>query len=198
MNIEVSVVPGKGKLLLTGKLGDVMKESAQAALTYIRSRSDLFQLPDEFYSKSDIHIHVPEGATPKDGPSAGITMVSAMASAFCRIPVRHDVAMTGEVTLRGKVLPIGGLKEKVLAAHRAGIKEIVFPKENKKDLEKIPDKVLKAIKFTPLDSMDDVLKVVMSENVFHRKKGASKDASKDAPTKKKPESTEIGSHTGIN
>ena len=194
LNIEVSIVPGKGKLLLTGKLGDVMKESGQAALTYIRSRSELFQLSDDFYANTDIHIHVPEGATPKDGPSAGITMVSAMVSAFCKVPVRHDVAMTGEVTLRGKVLPIGGLKEKVLAAHRAGIKEIVFPMDNKKDLEKIPEKVLKAIKFTPLESMDDVLKVVMSENVFHPKKGAPKSAT----AKKKPASTEIGNHTGIN
>jgi ATP-dependent Lon protease len=198
MNIEVSIVPGKGKLLLTGKLGDVMKESAQAALTYIRSRAELFQLPDDFYLNSDIHIHVPEGAIPKDGPSAGITMVSAMVSALCKIPVRHDVSMTGEVTLRGKVLPIGGLKEKVLAAHRAGIKEIVYPKENRKDLEKIPDKVLKAIKFTALDSMDDVLKAVMTESVFHGKKGAPKGTPKDVPAKKKPESPDVGRRAEIN
>jgi len=166
MNVEVSVVEGKGKLILTGKLGDVMKESAQAALTYIRSRATQFNLKKDFYAKSDIHIHFPEGAIPKDGPSAGITMVTAMVSAFCKVPVRHDVSMTGEVTLRGKVLPIGGLKEKVLAAHRAGIKEIIFPIENKKDLEKIPGNVIEEIKFTPVASMDEVLMVAMSGSVF--------------------------------
>ncbi|MBI3794330.1 MAG: endopeptidase La [Nitrospinae bacterium] len=171
MQIEVSVVPGKGRLILTGKLGEVMRESAQAALTYIRSRARLFSLPTKFYSRTDIHIHAPEGAIPKDGPSAGITMASAMVSAFCKTPVRHDVAMTGEITLRGKVLPIGGLKEKALAALRFGVKTVVIPKDNVGDLEEIPKNLLKEIKFVPVDSMDAVLDAVMSKSVF---KGGSK------------------------
>ena len=181
MNVEVSVVPGSGKLTLTGKLGDVMRESAQAALTYIRSRAHRFSLKANFYSKSDIHIHVPEGAIPKDGPSAGITMASAMVSAFCKVPVRHDVSMTGEVTLRGKVLPIGGLKEKVLAAHRAGIREVVFPGENSRDLEEIPKNIRKDIVFSPVESMDDVLKTVMTEPVFKRTPGKVRAKKKSAP-----------------
>jgi len=190
MHTEVSIVPGKGKLTLTGKLGEVMKESAQAALTYIRSRSDRFKLDRNFYSKTDIHIHLPEGAIPKDGPSAGITMASAMVSAFCNIPVRHDVAMTGEVTLRGKVLPIGGLKEKALAAHRAGIKEVVFPYENEKDLEKIPETVRQEMKFTSVKTMDDVLNIVMTEPVFSDKKKRVR--KKDAPQ------TDASPRPGIN
>ncbi len=191
MHVEVSVVPGKGKLILTGKLGEVMRESAQAALSYIRSRAKRFGLKSDFYSKSDIHIHLPEGAIPKDGPSAGITMVSAMVSAFCNTPVRHDVSMTGEVTLRGRVLPIGGLKEKVLAAHRAGIKEIIFPKENEKDLKKIPKKILSNIKFTPVSSMDEVLSVAMVKPVFVKSNG-------DKVRKKKAPSGGIGHQPGIN
>ncbi|MBI3580766.1 MAG: endopeptidase La [Nitrospinae bacterium] len=168
MQIEVSVVPGKGKLILTGKLGEVMRESAQAALTYIRSRSRRFSLPSNFYSRADIHIHAPEGAIPKDGPSAGITMAAAMVSAFCKVPVRYDVAMTGEITLRGKVLPIGGLKEKALAALRFGIRTVVMPKDNVGDLEDLPKNVRKEIKFVPVESMDAVLDVVMTKPVFRR------------------------------
>lgn len=155
--IEVSVMPGTGKLELTGQLGDVMKESARAGLSYIRSKVDELGIDKEFTKNMDIHIHVPEGATPKDGPSAGITMTTALVSALTKIPVHRDVAMTGEVTLRGRVLPIGGLKEKVLAAKRAGIRKVILPFENEKDLEEIPDTVKKNIQFVLAADMDDVL-----------------------------------------
>ncbi|MBK9293437.1 MAG: endopeptidase La [Oligoflexia bacterium] len=155
--VEVSVVPGKGKFLVTGQLGDVMKESASAAMSYVRSRAPLFGMDKEYIQNADIHIHVPEGAIPKDGPSAGITMVTSIVSALTRIPVRKDVAMTGEVTLRGRVLPIGGLKEKILAAHRGGIKTIICPKENEKDLKDIPKKVLGQLRIILVDHVDQVL-----------------------------------------
>ncbi|MBI2501235.1 MAG: endopeptidase La [Deltaproteobacteria bacterium] len=158
LTTEVTVMPGKGKLTVTGKLGDVMQESAQAAMSYVRSRAEKMGLPRNFYQRVDIHIHVPEGAVPKDGPSAGITMATTITSALLRIPVRKDVAMTGEVTLRGRVLPIGGLKEKCLAAHRGGIKTIIIPKENEKDLEEIPKKILNDMNFILADHMDQVLK----------------------------------------
>jgi len=157
MVIEVSVMPGSGKLTLTGKLGDVMKESAQAAFSYTRSRVKELELPADFHEKNDVHVHVPEGAIPKDGPSAGITMATAIISALTQVPVSREVAMTGEITLRGRVLPIGGLKEKSLAAHRAGIRTILIPKDNEKDLEEIPASVREAIHFIPVGHMDQVL-----------------------------------------
>jgi ATP-dependent Lon protease len=155
---EVTVLPGKGKLVLTGKLGDVMQESAQAAMSYVRSRAQAFGLDRDFYQKIDIHVHFPEGAIPKDGPSAGITMVTALVSALLRIPVRRDIAMTGEITLRGRVLPIGGLKDKILAAHRADIFTVIIPKENRKDLKDIPKRVLKVMKIVAVEHVDEVLR----------------------------------------
>jgi ATP-dependent Lon protease len=155
---EVTVLSGKGKLTITGKIGDVMQESAQAALSYVRSRSDELGLDKDFYQSIDIHLHIPEGAIPKDGPSAGVTMATALVSALAKIPVRHDVAMTGEITLRGRVLPIGGLKEKILAAHRGGIKRVLIPAENEKDLQDVPATVLKAIQIETVDHVDEVLR----------------------------------------
>jgi ATP-dependent Lon protease len=161
LSTEVQVLDGKGKLTLTGQLGDVMQESAQAALSYIRSRAQQLGLPRDFYRNVDIHVHVPEGAIPKDGPSAGITMATALASALTKIPVRRDIAMTGEITLRGKVLAIGGLKEKLLAAHRAGIFEAVLSKENEKDLAELPDNLKTEMKLHFVETMDDVLKIAL-------------------------------------
>jgi len=164
ISIEVSPLKGKdGRLTLTGQLGDVMKESAQAALSCIRARTRALDIDDEFYERLDIHIHVPAGAVPKDGPSAGITMAAALASALTGRPVRKDVAMTGEVTLRGRVLPIGGLKEKVLAAHRAGIRTVIMPAENDKDLEDIPQDVRDEMTFEQVSHLDEVLKLALLE-----------------------------------
>ena len=162
---EATIMSGKGNLTLTGKLGDVMQESAQAALSYLRSRSKMLGLGKDFFSKVDIHIHVPEGAIPKDGPSAGIAMATALASALTRIPVKNDVAMTGEITLRGRVLPIGGLKEKVIAAHRGGIKTIVCPRENEKDMKDIPDKIKNDLEFVFVESMDEVVKIALTREL---------------------------------
>ncbi|HWR17894.1 MAG TPA: endopeptidase La [Terriglobales bacterium] len=164
LTTEASVVEGKGgKPILTGKLGDVMQESAQAAMTYVRSRWKSLGLPRDFYRSCDIHVHVPEGAIPKDGPSAGITMATAISSALSKIPVRREVAMTGEITLRGKILPIGGLKEKLLAAMRAGIKEVIIPKENEKDLTEVPENLRTAMKIHPVDTMDQVLAIALEQ-----------------------------------
>jgi ATP-dependent Lon protease len=161
--IESTTMKGKGHLTLTGQLGDVMKESAHAALSYVRSRSKNLGINDDIFSKTDIHIHVPAGAIPKDGPSAGITMATSIASAFTGRPVNKNIAMTGEVTLRGRVLPIGGLKEKTLAAKRVGIKKVIIPKRNKKDLEDIPKYIKKDMEFILAETMDDVLKIALKK-----------------------------------
>ncbi|RAP77843.1 endopeptidase La [Paenibacillus montanisoli] len=161
--IEVTVLPGSGKLTLTGKLGDVMKESAQAAFSYTRSRANELGIDPQFHEKNDIHIHIPEGAIPKDGPSAGITMATALISALTNRPVDKEVAMTGEITLRGRVLPIGGLKEKSLAAHRAGIKKVLLPKDNERDLRDIPESVRADLEFIPVSSMDEVIKHALTK-----------------------------------
>ena len=175
LTTEATLMEGKGKLTITGKLGDVMQESAQAAMSYIRSRAHQFGLPRDFYRNLDVHLHVPEGAIPKDGPSAGITIATTIASALTRIPVRCDVAMTGEITLRGRVLPIGGLKEKLLAAYRHGIHEAILPADNKKDLPDIPENIRNLMKLHFVESMDEVLKIALESEI----KGASDSAGRD-------------------
>jgi len=182
---EVTIMPGKGQLIITGKLGDVMQESAQAAMSYVRSRAAELGLERDFYQKLDVHIHVPEGAIPKDGPSAGITMATCLVSALMKIPVHNDLAMTGEITLRGSVLPIGGLKEKILAAHRAGIKKVLIPAENEKDIEEIPATVLKTVELELVSHMDQVLKKALildhPDDLF-RNASVETQAKDDAPT----------------
>jgi ATP-dependent Lon protease len=174
--VEVTTVPGKGKLTITGKLGDVMQESAQAAMSYVRSRAAFLELEEGFYDKVDIHIHVPEGAIPKDGPSAGLCMATALTSAFTKRPVSKDVAMTGEITLRGRALPIGGLKEKILAAHRGGITKVIVPRENEKDLIDIPKNILKEIKVVCVDHMDSVLMHALAWEDFKKEEKDRQDA----------------------
>jgi len=163
--VEATIMEGKGRLTPTGKLGEVMQESAQAAMSYVRSRTEQFGLPKDFYRTLDIHVHVPEGAIPKDGPSAGITICTSIVSALTKIPVRCDVAMTGEITLRGKVLPIGGVKEKLLAAHRMGLRTIILPKDNEKDLAEIPQEILSSLKIHPVDLMDEVLQIALERPI---------------------------------
>ena len=161
LKIEVTVVPGKGKAIRTGQLGDVMQESISAALTVVRARSKEYEVPQDFYEKKDIHVHVPEGATPKDGPSAGIGMCTAMVSALSGKKVRADVAMTGEITLRGEVLPIGGLKEKLLAARRGGIKTVIIPDENKRHLSEIPKEITGPLEIIPVKWIEEVLDIAL-------------------------------------
>ncbi len=180
LETEVGIMKGKGKLTLTGKLGDVMQESARAAVSYLRSRAELLGVDPEFNETTDLHVHVPEGAIPKDGPSAGITMATALVSALTGIAVRKDIAMTGEITLRGKVLPVGGIKDKILAAHRAGITEVILPKDNEKDLEEIPQEVRDVLEFHLVESMDEVLRLTLDTDgipVGAKAKGAFGDAS---------------------
>jgi ATP-dependent Lon protease len=185
LTTEATVMPGKGKLIITGKLGEVMQESAQAALSYVRSRAKRFGIDEKFAENMDLHVHVPEGAIPKDGPSAGVTIVTAIVSALTRIPVRRDVAMTGEVTLRGRVLPIGGLKEKVLAAHRAGMKTVLFPEENRKDVREIPKKIRNVLRLIPVEFVDDVLREALvlekPEEFFRKPAPVMPEAKVDVP-----------------
>ncbi len=162
LQIEVNIMPGKGDILLTGQLGDVMKESAQTGISYIRSISGNYEIAEDFFEKHDIHVHIPEGAVPKDGPSAGITMATAMFSAITGRKVRADLAMTGEVTLRGRVLPIGGLKEKLLAAKNAGIKTVLIPKKNKADVDALSSEITKGLEIVPVEQMDDVLGLALA------------------------------------
>jgi ATP-dependent Lon protease len=161
--VEASIMEGTGRMIMTGKLGDVMQESVQAALSYIRSRAEGFGLTKNFYKKVDIHVHVPEGAIPKDGPSAGIAMVTSIASVLMKKKVRADLAMTGEITLRGRVLPIGGLKEKILAAHRGNIKTVIIPKDNERDLAEVPQNVQNAMKIVFVEHIDEVLSIAFVE-----------------------------------
>ncbi len=186
LTIETAVMPGKGKTSVTGQLGDVMKESIQAAMTVVRSRSDVLGIDDEIFEKKDIHVHVPEGAIPKDGPSAGIGMCTALVSALTNIPVRADVAMTGEITLRGEVLPIGGLKEKLLAAHRGGIKTVLIPDENRRDLTEIPKNILQDMDIKPVKWIDEVLEVALQH------KPEAKDKSSGEPIVKQDKPSKSG------
>ncbi len=182
LDVEVAVVDGSGKVELTGNLGDVMKESAKAAMTYIRSRCEVLGLDKEFYKNKDIHIHFPEGAVPKDGPSAGITMCIGLISALTGIPVRRDVAMTGEITLRGRILPIGGLKEKTMAALRTGVSTVIIPADNEKDLEEIDPDVRRGLKFVTADHVDHILDVALLRMPENTEKPAAPKRSRKAKT----------------
>lgn len=192
MQIEVLVIPGKGNLQITGQVGEIMQESAQAALSYLKSKAEVFEIPKDLFEESDIHIHIPEGAIPKDGPSAGITLATALTSAILGIPTRHEVAMTGEVTLRGRVLPVGGVREKVLAAHRAGIKTILLPTKNEKDLVDVPKTVIEQLNLVFVDHMDEVLNQALTQApIYARPKRNNREERQPIPTKnkmaKKPE-----------
>jgi ATP-dependent Lon protease len=201
LQTEISVTPGRGKLQVTGRLGEVMQESANAAMSYVRSRAKQLGLSRDFYSKVDIHIHVPEGATPKDGPSAGITIATAIASALTRVPIRADLAMTGEITLRGRVLPIGGLKEKMIAAHRGGIRTVIVPKENEKDLKEIPAQVTRAIQVIMVEHMDQVLAAALvldNPATFLREGDHAIEDIFDVPAPPKPPGEGIPSPAGVN
>jgi len=171
--VEATQMPGKGKLTLTGQLGDVMQESAHAALSYVRANAERYGLRRNFLNEIDLHVHFPAGGTPKDGPSAGVTLLSALVSLLTGVRVRHDVAMTGEITLRGRVLPIGGLKEKVLAAHRAGIKRVIVPERNRGDLDEVPEEVKSELEFVYVSTMDQVIEAALEEQVGVRARSAS-------------------------
>lgn len=198
LGIETVLMPGKGKVTITGKLGEVMQESAQAALSYVRSRAARLGIEVDFYQKLDIHVHVPEGAIPKDGPSAGITMATSIVSALTRIPVRSNVAMTGEITLRGRVLPIGGLKEKILAAHRALLKTVLIPRDNAKDLKEIPEKIMQEIDVELVDHMDEVLRKALvlesDDQLFHKPVDQAKKDETVLFEREKPVVDEIRTH----
>jgi len=191
LTIEASMMQGKGKMLHTGQLGEVMQESIHAAMTVVRSHAKQFGIKDDFYEKNDFHVHVPEGATPKDGPSAGIGMCTALVSAITQIPVRADVAMTGEITLRGEVLPIGGLKEKLLAAHRGGIKTVIIPLENKKDLTEIPDNVLRKLTIHPVKTIEQVLGIALQRNPMAEKSISVDLLTKNVKSSKKNENNDL-------
>jgi ATP-dependent Lon protease len=169
ISIEATQMPGKGALILTGQLGDVMRESATAAVSYIRTRATQLGIPEDFQDHTDLHIHVPAAATPKDGPSAGITMATALASVLTGCPVRRDIAMTGEITLRGRVLPIGGLKDKLLAAHRAGLSTVLIPRDNLRDLQLLPERVRTELDIVPVKTMDEVLALALVEGCRPKK-----------------------------
>src|SRR3990170_3588601 len=193
LTIEAVTMPGKGKTITTGKLGEVMQESIQAALTVVRNRSARLGVPEDFYQKNDIHIHLPEGATPKDGPSAGVGICTAMVSVLTGIPVRAGVAMTGEITLRGEVLVIGGLKEKLLAAHRGGIKTVLIPDENVKDLAEIPDNIKNRLEILPVKWVDQVLELAL-ERLPEPRKPASEKAAVPPVPEEKPGATTVVTH----
>jgi len=191
LSIEATVVPGKGKLIQTGSLGDVMQESIQAALTVVRNRAEILGLDPDFHHQYDMHVHVPEGATPKDGPSAGVAMCTALVSALTRIPVHADVGMTGEITLRGRVLPIGGLKEKLLAAHRGGVRKVLIPDENRKDLVNIPKNIKQDLEIYPVKWIDEVLEVALTRQPTPLGKGSDTAAAK---RRRKSGSDEVRAH----
>jgi ATP-dependent Lon protease len=195
LRIEGALVPGKGKFTYTGQLGDVMQESIQAAMTVVRSRSDILGLEETFYQENDIHIHVPEGATPKDGPSAGIGMCTSLVSALTRIPVRAEVAMTGEITLRGEVLPIGGLKEKLLAAHRGGIETVIIPHENERDLVEIPKNIKQDLDIRPVRWIDEVFEIALTRMPEPKKAAKEKlGASTGSSEKEAPKENDLTRH----